>query len=300
MKLQIYYTILSDSFKMASTLTDEKAFKKLQREEYFKQYYDKSLRPDGRQGLVSTRPVSISVGSVSSADGSSIVKQGETIIVCGIKLELARPMTERPNMGFIVPNITLSPSCHAQFKPGAPSEEAQIASTFLHQVILNSKVLPLENLCIAEGKWVWTVYVDLTCFNFAGNILDASVKALTAALRDLKVPKVELVPSDDGNTDDCEIAVDIEKRSPLKLGPMPVACTVAMFEESLLLDPTDEEEALAQTVITVVLTSENEVCHVHKPGGAPVSHEIMQQCINFAKKNFKKVEHFILVASNEQ
>ena len=283
-----------------ASLTDEKAFKKLQTEEYFKQYYGKSMRPDGRQGLTSTRPVSISVGSVSSADGSSIVKQGETIIVCGLKLELARPTTERPNMGFIVPNIILTPSCHAQFKPGAPSEEAQIASTFLSEVIMNSKVLPLEKLCIAEGKWVWTVYVDLTCFNYAGNILDASIKALTAALRDLKVPKVEIVPSEEDLEDNDDIAVDVEKRTGLELGPMPVSCTVAIFDDSLLLDPTDEEEALAQTVITVVLTSENEVCHVHKPGGVPVSHEVMQQCIGFAKKNFKKVENFILVASNEQ
>ena len=139
-----------------ANLSDEKAFKKLQTEEYFRQFYSRSLRPDGRQDLTSIRPVSISVGSVSTADGSSIVKQGETVIVCGLKLELSQPAADRPKLGYVVPNVNLNPCCHAQFKPGAPPEQAQIASTFLNEVILNSSVLPLEKLCIVEGKWVWT------------------------------------------------------------------------------------------------------------------------------------------------
>ena len=57
------------------------------------------MRPDGRAGLTSFRPVSISVGSITTADGSAIVKQGETIIVCGIKAELAKPKPETPCEG---------------------------------------------------------------------------------------------------------------------------------------------------------------------------------------------------------
>ena len=52
------------------------SFKKLQPEEYFRQHYEQGIRPDGRTGLTSLRPVSISVGSISSADGSAVVKQG--------------------------------------------------------------------------------------------------------------------------------------------------------------------------------------------------------------------------------
>ena len=279
-----------------ATLTDEKAFKKLQTEEYFRQFYAKNTRPDGRKGLVSSRPVTISVGSISTADGSSIVKQGETVVVCGIKLELAHPSNDNPKMGYIVPNLVLSPACHAQFKPGAPCEEAQVLSAFLNEVILNSKVFPLENLCIAEGKWVWSVYIDLTCFNYTGNLLDASVKALTAALRDLKVPEVSFEKNED---DSDRIEVSVDKALSVNLGPMPVACSVAIFEDSLLLDPTDEEEMLAETVITIVLTGDGEVCHVHKAGGIAVSQDVIQQSISLAKKNFKSVEKFICATSNE-
>ena len=57
------------------------SFKKLEPEEFLRQHYQQGLRPDGRKGLNSLRPVSISVGSISVADGSAVVKQGDTIVV---------------------------------------------------------------------------------------------------------------------------------------------------------------------------------------------------------------------------
>ena len=57
------------------------SFKKLEPEEYLRQHYQQDLRPDGRKGLNILRPISISVGSISVADGSAVVKQGDTIVV---------------------------------------------------------------------------------------------------------------------------------------------------------------------------------------------------------------------------
>ncbi len=79
--------------------TAQETFKKLQPEEYHKQFYDESRRPDGRSGLTALRPVSISVDSITTADGSSVVKQGDTIVVCGVKLEVAEPKAETPDEG---------------------------------------------------------------------------------------------------------------------------------------------------------------------------------------------------------
>lgn len=42
------------------------------------------VRPDGRS-LQKFRPVSINVGSIKTAEGSAIVKIGNTVVVCGIK-----------------------------------------------------------------------------------------------------------------------------------------------------------------------------------------------------------------------
>ena len=80
-------------------MTDARS-KRLQPEDYFRQHYEQGVRPDGRTGLTSLRPVSISTGSISSADGSAVVKQGDTIVVCGIKLEISEPKPEKPKSGW--------------------------------------------------------------------------------------------------------------------------------------------------------------------------------------------------------
>lgn len=43
------------------------------------------VRPDGR-ALDECRPISINVNSFHNADGSAIVKIGNTAVVCGVKL----------------------------------------------------------------------------------------------------------------------------------------------------------------------------------------------------------------------
>ena len=110
--------------------------------------------------------------------------------VCGVKLEIAKPRAESPKKGFIVPNLSLSPICHPQFRPGPPSELAQTASHFLHESVINSGIINLDDLCILEDKYVWCIYADLNCLNYGGNILDTALKALVAALTNATMPNV--------------------------------------------------------------------------------------------------------------
>jgi exosome complex component RRP43 len=41
------------------------------------------------------------IGSVSTADGSALIRMGDTTMVRGIKAEIAEPDAARPNEGFI-------------------------------------------------------------------------------------------------------------------------------------------------------------------------------------------------------
>lgn len=43
------------------------------------------------------------VGSISSANGSALVRLGDTIILCGIRAEVAEPDLLAPNSGFLGP-----------------------------------------------------------------------------------------------------------------------------------------------------------------------------------------------------
>lgn len=74
-------------------------------------------------------------GSISTADGSALVRLGDTTIVCGVKAEIAEPDLNSPSAGFLVPNLDLPAICSPKFKPGPPSEEAQVLSEKLNDIL---------------------------------------------------------------------------------------------------------------------------------------------------------------------
>uniref|UniRef100_A0A8C4QB90 Ribosomal RNA-processing protein 43 n=1 Tax=Eptatretus burgeri TaxID=7764 RepID=A0A8C4QB90_EPTBU len=135
---------------------------------YYRRFLKENCRPDGRE-LGEVRITTLNIGSITSADGSALVKIGNTTVVCGVK--------------GVIPNVDLSPLCSARFRPGPPCEQAQVAGQFLADVITSSELVSLEDLCIQKGKLVWVLYCDLECLDYDGNVLDACSIALLAALR---------------------------------------------------------------------------------------------------------------------
>lgn len=72
--------------------------------------------------------------------------------MCGVKIEIAEPELDAPEQGFLgecslvffdtcrlsrlaVPNIDLPALCSPKFKPGPPSDEAQVLSDRLNEVL---------------------------------------------------------------------------------------------------------------------------------------------------------------------
>ena len=76
------------------------------------------VRPDGRE-LWQFRKTVLNVGAVSTADGSSLVKIGETSVMCGIKAELTNPPLENPDVGWVVSLRACVPACLGQPNVGA-------------------------------------------------------------------------------------------------------------------------------------------------------------------------------------
>lgn len=96
---------------------------------------------------------------------------------------MAIPKAELPDRGFIVPNIDLPPLCSSKFRPGPPSEEAQIYTGFMDHLISQSLLIDMKQLCIANDKLAWVIYCDLICLDHDGGIIDACVAVMSAALR---------------------------------------------------------------------------------------------------------------------
>lgn len=97
--------------------------------------------------------------------------------------ELATPKADTPDYGYIVPNVELSPLCSSKFRPGPPSEQAQVLSKLVDIILSNSAALDLRDLCICRNKLVWVLYCDILCLNYNGSVIDACTGALIAALK---------------------------------------------------------------------------------------------------------------------
>ncbi|XP_077983660.1 exosome complex component RRP43-like [Glandiceps talaboti] len=248
-------------------------FKTAQPVEYYRQFLKEDVRPDGRE-LGEIRSTILNIGSIGTAQGSALVKLGNTTVVCGIKAELAVPRTEEPKKGYIVPNVDLPPLCSPRFRPGPPSEQAQVVSQFVNDVIKNSTVINLEDLCVLEGKIVWVLYCDMMCLDYDGNVVDACLMSLLAALRNVRLDVIKV----DKETETPKVMS--ETKQTLELRSQPVATSFAVFDDEILIaDPTDEEECLATGVVTIVTNENGRLCSVHKPGGSPLSSSQLQECI---------------------
>uniref|UniRef100_A0A671WNL7 Ribosomal RNA-processing protein 43 n=1 Tax=Sparus aurata TaxID=8175 RepID=A0A671WNL7_SPAAU len=251
----------------------------------FSSHQKENCRPDGRE-LSEFRTTTLNIGSISTADGSALVKVGNTTVICGIKAELTNPTVEAPGKGYIVPNVDLPPLCSSRFRPGPPSEQAQAASQFVADVIESSEVIQTEDLCIERGKLCWVLYCDLMCLDYDGNLLDACTIALLAALKNTKLPEVTI------STETPE--VNLAKTRGLHIHKHPVSASFCVFDDSILIvDPTAEEESLKTAQLTVVTDEEDRLCTVHKPGGTSLSGEKLQECISRATARQREIQKLI-------
>ncbi|XP_070554740.1 exosome complex component RRP43-like [Ptychodera flava] len=269
-------------------------FKTAQPVEYYRQFESFSqilqkedVRPDGRE-LGEIRSTILNIGSIGTAEGSALVKLGNTTAVCGVKAELAVPTVENPEHGYIVPNVDLPPLCSPRFRPGPPSEQAQVVSQFIDDVIKNSKVISLEDLCVLKGKIVWVLYCDMMCLDYDGNVIDACVIALLAALRNVSLPSLKIDEETGAPT------VTTSTKTSLQVKSEPVSTSFAVFDDEIIFaDPTNEEECLATGVVTIVTDGHGRLCAVHKPGGSPLSDMQLKDCIKRALSRGEEVRKLL-------
>jgi len=223
-----------------------------------------------------------------------LVRLGDTTVVCGVKAEIAEPELDKPNDGFFVPNVDLPAICSPRFKPGPPGEEAQVLSDRLNEALVSSGLLSLSSLCIERGKAAWVLYVDATCINYDGNVFDAALIAMVAALKNTRVPKAMY------NEETGQTICSRETLVPLQLNRFPVSFSFGIFDSThILTDPTTFEEPLLDTTFSVVLDEEGELISVLQLGLGLVgsSHDVLPQCINVARSRCSSISSRIYSAT---
>ena len=143
-----------------------------------------SIRPNQRAPL-SFRSPNINVGSLTHANGSAVVRLGNTAVVCGIRGEILKaddiPQSyndsikrseeaiDKPSndttiedLGLLVPNIELSTGCSPQYIPGnPPSAIAQSLTHRLRSLLYTSRLIPSSDLRIWSRHSASTTSTEL-------------------------------------------------------------------------------------------------------------------------------------------
>ncbi|KXS13479.1 exosome complex exonuclease RRP43-like protein [Gonapodya prolifera JEL478] len=264
---------------------DAPTFARLHPAEYLRRFLAKNVRPDGRPYAPALRTAKfrktmVNVGSISTSEGSATVRLGKTTVLCGIKAEVAAPPIDSPDNGYLVPNVELPPMSSPNFRPGAPSELAQTLSWRLEQLFRNCPtILDLKQLSIEEGAAAWVLYADIVCLNYDGNVFDATVIAIMAALKDVRLPKATYREEEGAVT-----IPDLSERPVrLQVGPVPVATTIGVFESQyFLVDPTEMETSLCSATLTLITDEGGRLLGLHKSGGFALNQEQMAESVETA------------------
>ncbi len=211
------------------------------------------------------REITIERGVIGTAQGSALVKLGNTQVMVGVKLEKGEPFKDSPRSGILVVNAELLPLASPTFEPGPPNEDAIELARVVDRVIRESEMIDLEKLCLKEGEEVWAVFVDIYVLDHDGNLIDASVLASVAALYDVKPPAVPdwTLPG-------------------FPLRAKPVAVTVVKLNGVLMVDAKLEEENVAEARLTISTTENGNICAIQKGGSGFFSRDEVERAYELA------------------
>jgi len=211
-------------------------------------------RLDGR-APDQTRDLTIQTGIIQKANGSAMVKLGNTEVIAGVKIATGTPFPDTPDKGLLVVNAEILPLASPYAEPGPPSEEAIELARVVDRGIRESEMVDLTKLCLIPGKSVVTIFVDCNVMNADGNLFDATSYAVVSALRTAKMKKY---------TVEGEKAVASEEWVPVPVERTPVSVTMARLGERLVVDPYSEEEAAMDMRITITTDDDGNICASQK------------------------------------
>jgi exosome complex component RRP42 len=229
------------------------------------------LRYDGRNRL-DYRPFSLDLGIIAQANGSARVRLGGTDVVVGVRAEIVAPAPEAPGVGSLSVSIDSS--------RGA-SDHAFLEDVLLHSI---TSGFSLASLCLVQGRYVWSLALDVVVIDNCGNLADVIFLAALSALRDARLPRV--VPLGDV----LDISDDPRNSHPLLVDGVPLCVTIGVVSGDLFVDPSLAEEAASSALFMVMVDREGAVCGSHKCTGSGSFHSgLLMTAVQTARKTVRSL-----------
>ncbi|MEM2856470.1 MAG: exosome complex protein Rrp42 [Candidatus Nitrosocaldaceae archaeon] len=229
-------------------------------------------RLDGR-GLTDYRELKIETGLIKKAEGSALVSLGNTQVIAGVKIEVDKPFPDMPDKGLLICNAEVLPLASAYAEPGPPDEAAIELARVVDRGIRESEMIDLSKLVIKENEKVYAVFIDVSILNTDGNLFDATSYAVVSALLTTKIPKYEIINNE---------LIKTNEFINMPINTIPISVTMAKINNSIVVDPTNEEEMCMDARVTMTVDETNRVCAVQKGERGTLSIEQIKEIINLA------------------
>ncbi len=230
-------------------------------------------RIDGRP-FDEFRKIEITPNVIEKAEGSALVKIGNTQVVVGIKMQPGEPYPDTPDRGVIIVNAELVPLASPTFEPGPPDENSIELARVVDRGIRESEAVDLSKLVIEEGEKVWITFVDIHALDDDGNLQDASSLAAIAALLNTTVPAERF---------------ELGENYPLPVRDLPVSVTSLIVNNRYLVDPCKEEMSIGDNTITITTDQDDNVVAMQKSGGYLLSEKLFEDVLETSIRCAQKV-----------
>ncbi|KXB02304.1 RNA-binding protein [candidate division MSBL1 archaeon SCGC-AAA261F17] len=233
-------------------------------------------RTDAR-ALDQYREISVEPGWAGNAEGSALVKIGNTQVLAGVKLEKGTPYPDKPESGVLTTTAELVPIAHPTFEPGPPGEETVELARVTDRGIRESEMIDLDKLCIEPEEEVWMVYIDIYVLDHDGNLLDASALASATALWNV------------------EISEDLEDWTlpSFPISKKPISTTLAKVNGKLMVDPSFNEESVMDARITISTLENGDICAMQKGGSGPLTRKDLRQAREWARTKSEELRKYL-------
>ena len=216
--------------------------------DYISKLLAKGQRVDGRR-FDELRPLTVETNFIGSAEGSARVRLGDTEVVVGVKLVTGEPFPDTPNTGVLTTNAELIPMASDTFEGGPPDQESIEVARVIDRGIREGHAVDMSKLCIQPGKEVWIMFVDVHVLDYDGNLFDAANIGANAAFKSTIVPAKRAGKGED---------------YPLPVLHQPISITAVKIDGKILVDPTHDEERVADARLTVATIETGNLCAMQK------------------------------------
>jgi exosome complex component RRP42 len=241
--------------------------------DYITKLAEQGKRADNRK-FDQYREIQIETNIIKKAEGSALVKIGNTTVMTGIKMDVGEPYPDSPDSGVMTTAAELIPLASPDFESGPPQADAIELARVVDRGVRESEVIELDKLCIEPGEKVWIVFIDIHILDYDGNLFDAASLAALAAL------STTIVPAE---------RHEVGKDYPLPLIEPPISCTSIKIGDYVMVDPSLDEEEIADARLTVATDKNGDIRAMQKGLNGSFNKEEIQKVIKTSLNNGQEI-----------